>query len=199
MPRLGLLCLFVVIGNWGLYISGREGYTLGTSLIVTAILLPVGLGLIAWGRRPRRGQIRVADPNRLAVTNRMDQIAADGWNWELMAEEKREDAASLRYPLRGTADIVEELLPLVGNDVAEVMEALEGWHESRVREYERTGDEERAGLVRGLYMAVGINGIGNLFGFIPDKHRRSIRNSPPKGARGDGANDREWKLRAGCS
>jgi hypothetical protein len=50
MPRLGLLCLLVVVGNWGLYVSGAEGYTLGTSLIVTAIFLPLGAGLIAWRR-----------------------------------------------------------------------------------------------------------------------------------------------------
>jgi hypothetical protein len=51
---LGILLILAVLGNWLFYFEGERGYTLGTSIVVTLILLPLGLGLIAWSQRRSR-------------------------------------------------------------------------------------------------------------------------------------------------
>jgi hypothetical protein len=119
--------------------------------------------------RKRRERAERLQAMRSAVANRMDQIAAETWEWGAIAEEQGEEAASRRYPQRSTVDIIAELLPLVDNDVGELTDALADWYDSRLPPYEETGDEDRASHIRGLYMAVGINGLGNLFGFIPEQ------------------------------
>jgi hypothetical protein len=120
-------------------------------------------------RKRRERKTERLQAMRSAVADRMDQIAAEAWEWGAIAEKQGEAAASLQHPLPSTAHIIAELLPLVDNDVGELTDALADWYESRLPPYEETGDEYRASHIRGLYMAVGINGVGNFFGFIPEQ------------------------------
>jgi hypothetical protein len=95
----------------------------------------------------------------------MDKLEADSWRWrtdvELVGEER---AKELHPPLR-VADEIGIMLPLAGDNVDALMTALGVWRESREKRFQT--DEDRAMHVAGIYMSVALNGIGNLFGFIP--------------------------------
>jgi hypothetical protein len=111
------------------------------------------------GRRKRRHFAAVAD--------KMDQEEAESWKWRQLADEVGDEAAFEKHPRRSAVAIVEELMPLAGNDVARLMEALQVWYDDRTERYKAT-DEDRSDHVSGLYLSVALNGIGNLFGFVPD-------------------------------
>lgn len=88
-----------------------------------------------------------------AVASFMDEIEAQTW-----ANSESVDVV----------DIVEHLLAICGGNVGHAMQALEVWQGSREKRYDREGDEDRLLNVGGVYMAVALNGIGNVFGMIPD-------------------------------
>jgi len=103
-----------------------------------------------------------------AVSTYMDEVETYSWEWRKARDEIGEEAASAKYPTRyTTAGIVETLLPMCDNNLSLVQEALGVWQESRSRRCEAEGDEDRSTHVTGVFMSVGLNGIGNLFGLIP--------------------------------
>jgi hypothetical protein len=99
-----------------------------------------------------------------AVFEVMDATEAQSWSWRELADEVGDEEASKKYPPINVADTVVAMMPKAGNDVTRLMDALKAWEKSRS---ERYGNEDRAMHVGGVYMSIGLNGIGNLFGFIP--------------------------------
>jgi hypothetical protein len=101
------------------------------------------------------------------VAEYMDEQEENSWAWRTMRDEKGAEAASQKYRPLSIVATVERVMQLCDNDVNAAMAALEAWKDARQERYERLGDEDRSTHVAGMYLSVGLNGIGNLFGFIP--------------------------------
>jgi hypothetical protein len=65
----------------------------------------------------------------------------------------------------GAGPVVERLLTICDGDPHAVIAVLRTWWE---RYDERGGDDDRSKAASAVYLAIGINGFGNLFGAIPD-------------------------------
>jgi hypothetical protein len=102
-----------------------------------------------------------------AVFEVMDATEAQSWAWRELADKVGEEEASKRYPPIDVADTVAAMLPKAGNDVTRIVDALNAWQISRSERYESEGNEDRAMHVGGMYMSIGLNGLGNLFGLVP--------------------------------
>jgi hypothetical protein len=102
-----------------------------------------------------------------AVADKMDLEVAESREWQRLADSEGEEAADERYPRKSVVDVVEELMPLAGNDVGPLMEALHDWYKDRTARHR--DDDDRKADVSGMFLAVALNGIGNLFGFVPDE------------------------------
>ena len=102
-----------------------------------------------------------------AVFEVMDVTEAQSWAWREMADKVGDDEASKKYPPINVADTVAAMMPSAGNDVTRIMDALEAWEKSRRERYDSEGNEDRAMHVGGMYMSIGLNGLGNLFGLVP--------------------------------
>jgi hypothetical protein len=72
-----------------------------------------------------------------------------------------------REAARMTANNVATLLDLCG-DPDRVMQAVQEWAEARQSDLEASGDEKRSSHVAGLWLTIGLNGVGNLFGYVPE-------------------------------
>lgn len=79
----------------------------------------------------------------------------------------RPEASQQQVPPDPTEDAVSTMMEMAGEDLDALMQVLQVWKDTRAEMYEERGDDIRAGHVTGMYMAVGLNGIGNLFGAIP--------------------------------
>lgn len=112
----------------------------------------------------RRRERRCAE----AVAERMDQLEGESWKWRELADRVGEEEAAEKFPRRSVVDLVEVLLPLCERDIEHLMRALARWYESTTARFDQEGQADRERHVSGLYMDVALNGIGNLFGFIPN-------------------------------
>lgn len=103
-----------------------------------------------------------------AVFAYMDAKEAASWEWRKVADVEGDDVANERIPPPNDPieTIIADLLPMCGNDPGDLGDALEVWWQSREERYE--DDEGRTGHVSGMYMSIALNGIGNLFGFVPE-------------------------------
>jgi hypothetical protein len=95
-----------------------------------------------------------------AVAAYMDNVQREDWQRLQSALAPRDDAQSAVF----IADIVAELLPLADDSINSVTAALEVWKDVRVK----GADDQRAGHIAGIYTSIALNGVGNLFGFIPN-------------------------------
>jgi hypothetical protein len=96
-----------------------------------------------------------------AVSKYMDDLETQDWR-------RKQEGPVLRDDETGAAIIaghVEHLLVLVEQDRETLMDALGKWNESRERRH--ADDDERIGHITGTYLAFGVTGVGNLFGYIP--------------------------------
>jgi hypothetical protein len=120
-----------------------------------------------FGKRKREEQRERGRQIGRAVAEYMDEIESLSWRGIQMRKELGEEAAKQAHPPVGVVDIVERLMTICGNDPNDVIAALGAWRESREERFEKAGDEDRALHVGGTFLAVGLNGVGNLFGAIP--------------------------------
>lgn len=97
----------------------------------------------------------------------MDATEAQSWAWREMADKVGDEEASKKYPPINVPDTVAAMMPSAGNDVTRVMDALKTWEKSRRERYDSEGNEDRVMHIGGMYISVALNGIGNLFGFVP--------------------------------
>ena len=105
-----------------------------------------------------------------AVAEYMDGLERNDWAQLNAGTPGREPKEAAEF----VANVVADLLDLADNDINAVMQALEVWHDSRSARFEEAGDESRAGHVSGVYLSISLNGIGNLYGLIPE-HAPSYR------------------------
>ena len=94
----------------------------------------------------------------------------EAYSWEAIKAEEQlgEELASQRYPPRSVVKIVEDLMALSENDVGFVMETFSEWSDLRGQEFTNAGQTDRADHVGAMNFAILLQGIGNLFGFVPE-------------------------------
>lgn len=112
--------------------------------------------------------MRSVDP---AVTHRaelcfplLDEIERVRWGWRLSERrlfDEREGATLV-------ANDIESLLRVCDGDVGKVTEVVAAWAESRRERLDSQGDEGRSRHVMSVWLALGVKGVGNLSGSIPN-------------------------------
>jgi hypothetical protein len=123
---------------------------------------------VPWGKKKTRqakeqrlkAQIEASTPQ---VFEYMDRLEAEGWDWSA----EHDDA---RFGPKDIAGFVADLLGMCGDSIDVVLETTGEWF--RIID-ERWGDAEgeegdRGTQAAGLYVAIGLTGIGNLYGYIPE-------------------------------
>jgi type II secretory pathway pseudopilin PulG len=94
----------------------------------------------------------------------LDEIERVRWGWRLSGRrlfDEREGATLV-------ANDVESLLAICEGDVGTVTEVIAAWAESRREQLDSQGDQGRSQHVMSVWLALGVKGVGNLFGSIPN-------------------------------
>jgi hypothetical protein len=94
----------------------------------------------------------------------LDEIERVRWGWRLSGRrlfDEREGATLV-------ANDVESLLRVCEGDVGKVTEVAAAWAESRRERLDSQGDQGRSQHVMSVWLALGVKGVGNLFGSIPN-------------------------------
>ena len=94
----------------------------------------------------------------------LDEIEKVRWGWRLSGRrlfDEREGATLV-------ANDIEGLLRVCDGDVGKVTEVVAAWAESRRERLDSQGDEGRSQHVMSVWLALGVKGVGNLFGSIPN-------------------------------
>jgi len=94
----------------------------------------------------------------------LDEIERVRWGWRLSGRrlfDEREGATLV-------ANDVESLLRVCEGDVGKVTEVVAAWAESRRERLDSQGDQGRSQHVMSVWLALGVKGVGNLFGSIPN-------------------------------
>jgi type II secretory pathway pseudopilin PulG len=94
----------------------------------------------------------------------LDEIERVRWGWRLSGRrlfDEREGATLV-------ANDIESLLRVCDGDVAKVTEVAAAWAESRREQLDSQGDQGRSQHVMSVWLALGVTGVGNLFGSIPN-------------------------------
>jgi len=112
--------------------------------------------------------LRSVDPD---ITHRaefafplLDEIEKVRWGWRLSGRrlfDEREGATLV-------ANDIEGLLRVCDGDVGKVTEVVAAWAESRREQLDSQGDQGRSQHVMSVWLALGVTGVGNLFGSIPN-------------------------------
>jgi hypothetical protein len=93
----------------------------------------------------------------------LDYIERLRWDWQLSGRtpvDEREDATLI-------ANNVDSLLRVCSGDPDKVRQVVTAWAELRRERLEWEGDEDRSQHVAAVWQAIGVKGVGNLFGSIP--------------------------------
>jgi hypothetical protein len=94
----------------------------------------------------------------------LDYIERLRWDWHLSGRrpfDEREDASLI-------ANNVDSLLRVCSGDRDKVRHVITSWAELRRERLEWEGDEDRSQHVASVWLALGVKGVGNLFGSIPN-------------------------------
>ena len=94
----------------------------------------------------------------------LDEIERVRWGWRLSGRrlfDEREGATLV-------ANDVESLLRVCDGDVGRLTEVVAAWAESRRERLDSQGDQGRSQHVMSVWLALGVKGVGNLFGSIPN-------------------------------
>lgn len=94
----------------------------------------------------------------------LDEIERVRWGWRVTGRrlfDEREGATLV-------ANDIESLLRVCEGDVGRVTEVVAAWAESRRESLDSQGDEGRSQHVMSVWLALGVKGVGNLFGSIPN-------------------------------
>jgi hypothetical protein len=94
----------------------------------------------------------------------LDHIERLRWDWRRSGRkpfDQREDATLI-------ANNIESLLRVCSNDPGEVTQVITSWAEVRQQRLEGGADEDRSRHVASVCRALGVKGVGNLFGSIPN-------------------------------
>ena len=94
----------------------------------------------------------------------LDEIERVRWGWRLSGRrlfDEREGATLV-------ANDVESLLRVCEGDVGKVTDVVAAWAESRREQLDSQGDQGRSKHVMSVWLALGVKGVGNLFGSIPN-------------------------------
>jgi type II secretory pathway pseudopilin PulG len=113
--------------------------------------------------RPGSGDPDVIDGSQFCFPL-LDEIERIRWDWRRSGRrlfDEREGATLV-------ANDIASLLRVCEGDVSKVTEAIAAWAESRQKWLESEGDEDRSRHVSSIWLALGVKGVGNLFGSIPN-------------------------------
>jgi hypothetical protein len=94
----------------------------------------------------------------------LDEIERIRWDWRRSGRrlfDEREGATLV-------ANDIASLLRVCEGEVSRVTEAIAAWAESRQKWFESEADEDRSRHVSSIWLALGVKGVGNLFGSIPN-------------------------------
>ena len=94
----------------------------------------------------------------------LDEIERVRWGWRLSGRrlfDEREGAMLI-------ANDIESLLRVCEGDAGTVTEVIAAWAESRRERLDSQGDQGRSQHVMSVWLALGVKGVGNLFGSIPN-------------------------------
>jgi hypothetical protein len=113
--------------------------------------------------RPRSADPDVIDRSQVCFPL-LDEIERIRWEWRRSGRrlfDEREGATLV-------ANDIASLLRVCEGEVSKVTEAIAAWAESRQKWLESEGDEDRSRHVSSIWLALGVMGVGNLFGSIPN-------------------------------
>jgi hypothetical protein len=113
--------------------------------------------------RPRSGDPDAIDRSQFCFPL-LDEIERIRWDWRRSGRrlfDEREGATLV-------ANDIASLLRVCEGEVSKVTEAIAAWAESRQKWLESEGDEDRSRHVSSIWLALGVKGVGNLFGSIPN-------------------------------
>jgi hypothetical protein len=113
--------------------------------------------------RPRSADPDVIDRSQFCFPL-LDEIERIRWDWRRSGRrlfDEREGATLV-------ANDIASLLRVCEGEVSKVTEAIAAWAESRQKWLESEGDEDRSRHVSSIWLALGVKGVGNLFGSIPN-------------------------------
>jgi hypothetical protein len=113
--------------------------------------------------RPRSADPDVIDRSQVCFPL-LDEIERIRWDWRRSGRrlfDEREGATLV-------ANDIASLLRVCEGEVSKVTEAIAAWAESRQKWLESEGDEDRSRHVSSSWLALGVKGVGNLFGSIPN-------------------------------
>ncbi|MDQ4107847.1 MAG: hypothetical protein M3138_03445 [Actinomycetota bacterium] len=94
----------------------------------------------------------------------LDYIERLRWDWHLSGRtpfDEREDATLI-------ANNVDSLLRVCSGDPDKVRQVITTWAELRRERLDWEGDEDRSQHVAAVWQSLGVKGVGNLFGSIPN-------------------------------
>jgi hypothetical protein len=94
----------------------------------------------------------------------LDEIERVRWGWRLSGRRQFDDREGATL----VANDVESLLRVCEGDVGKVTEVVAAWAESRRERLDSQGDQGRSQHVMSVWLALGVKGVGNLFGSIPN-------------------------------
>jgi type II secretory pathway pseudopilin PulG len=94
----------------------------------------------------------------------LDEIERVRWGWRLSGRRLFDDREGATL----VANDVESLLRVCEGDVGKVTEVAAAWAESRRERLDSQGDQGRSQHVMSVWLALGVKGVGNLFGSIPN-------------------------------
>jgi hypothetical protein len=143
--------------------SGEEGEPEGPSAAPWPVVSTEADILDLTNERPRSVDPAVIDRSEFCFPL-LDEIERMRWDWRRSGRrlfDEREGATLV-------ANDIASLLPVCEGDVSKVTEAIAAWAESRQKWFESEGDEERSRHVSSIWLALGVKGVGNLFGSMPN-------------------------------
>ena len=94
----------------------------------------------------------------------LDEIERVRWGWRLSGRRLFDDREGATL----VANDVESLLRVCEGDVGKLTEVAAAWAESRRERLDSQGDQGRSQHVMSVWLALGVKGVGNLFGSIPN-------------------------------
>jgi len=106
----------------------------------------------------RRGRER-------AVLRLLDEV--ESYSWRMSRDADPRERPTPRPDLDVPA-VVERALPLCGHDPRALARVIEKWAKNNAATMRAKGDNRRADHFLGVFLAYGANGVGNLFGMIPE-------------------------------
>jgi len=113
---------------------------------------------------------RLAQASTPGVVAYLDELEASRWE-EVQTIEREGAEAAAMFNSPDLPGIVQDLLTLCSNDIGVVMEALGAWPQhvdEHLEDEVSDGGTDRIGEAILLHISIGIDGIGNLFGYLPD-------------------------------